>query len=243
MLQAPILHFYSLDSTNNRAAQMIDADTAQPGLTIVAEEQSAGRGQRGNVWKDEPAQSLLMSIVLQPTVPIDAQFSFSAAIAVSVAEAIQSWDESLEIRIKFPNDIIINDKKAAGILIENSLRGNNWTHSIVGIGINLLQKSFPPDLPNATSLYILTGKECHSSLILNKVRTNIIQNTYSPYLQSFLNRYNQLLYRKNQLQTFSIENELFIATIIEVNGKGQLQLRFEDGTIRLFSHGEISWQW
>lgn len=243
MLQAPILHFYSLDSTNNRAAQMIDADTAQAGLTIIAQEQSSGKGQRGNIWSDEAGKSLLMSIILQPTVAIDAQFSFSAAISVAVAEAIQSLDPSMDVRIKFPNDIIINDKKAAGILIENSLRGNNWTHAIVGIGINLLQKEFPKHLPNATSLFLATGKEWTQEEILNMVRTKAIENTSTPFLKHYLDRYNQLLYKRSQIQTFANGEEVFDSIILGVDEKGQLFLQFADASIKNFAHGKLNWVW
>ena len=93
MLQAPILRFDILESTNNYAAKIIDADKAQAGLTIVAREQSAGRGQRGNSWKGGHNQSLLMSIVLRPTTPIDEQFVFLSTVAVAVAQAIQSVDQ------------------------------------------------------------------------------------------------------------------------------------------------------
>lgn len=242
MLQAPILHFYSLDSTNNRAAQMIDADTAQPGLTIVADVQTAGKGQRANVWDAEPAQSLLMSIVLQPKVSVDAQFTFLAAVALAVAQSIQELDESLAVRIKFPNDIIINDKKAAGILIENSLRGNAWTHAIVGVGINVLQKSFVNHL-NATSLLLSTGKEYAFQDLLASVRKNIIHFTRESYLKGFLDRYNELLYQRNRIQKFSIAGQIFEAKIMGVNEDGQLVLLLKDGVTKAFSHGELQWIW
>jgi len=242
VLQAPVLHFKSLESTNNRAAQMIDADTAQPGLTIVADVQTAGKGQRGNVWEAEPAQSLLMSIVLQPKVSVEAQFAFLAAVALAVAQAIQQLDETIVVRIKFPNDIIVNDKKAAGILIENSWRGNNWTHSIVGVGVNVLQRSFV-DLPNATSLYLSTGKEYSCQDLLVSLRTNIVHFTSNFQQNEALERYNELLFGRNRLQAFALANQEFEAKIMGVNEDGQLVLLFRDGVIKAFSHGELQWIW
>lgn len=242
VLQAPIIRFDSLDSTNNRAAQMIDADTSEEGLTIVALEQTAGKGQRGNVWKGEPAQSLLMSIVLQPKVPIDAQFSFSAAVAVAVATVIQDLEPELNVCIKFPNDIIINDKKAAGILIENSLRGNIWTHAIVGTGINIHQRTFD-GLPNATSLFLATKKVWDMDVILHLARQKIIEYTRGRNLDYYLKCYNDLLYKRRERQTFSENGSSFSAIVLNVNAAGQLVLQLEEGKICAYAHGELSWVW
>ncbi len=242
VLQAPIIRFDSLDSTNNRAAQMIDADTSEEGLTIVALEQTAGKGQRGNVWKDEPAQSLLMSIVLQPKVTLEAQFSFSAAVAVAVATLIQDLEPALNVYIKFPNDIIINDKKAAGILIENSLRGNLWTHAIVGTGINLRQRSFK-QLPHATSLYLATKKDWDIDMVMHLLRQKIVEYTRGRNLDYYLKCYNDLLYRRGLRQRFSENGSVFEAIVLEVNASGQLLLQIEEGNIQAYAHGELAWVW
>lgn len=242
MLQAPILYFDSIDSTNNRAAQMIDADKSVEGLTLVTQQQTSGKGQRGNVWKDEVGQSLLMSIVLQPKVPVDAQFSFSAAVAVAVAHVLQSLDAGLDVRIKFPNDIIINDKKAAGILIENSLRGSNWTHAIVGAGINILQQNFE-NLPNATSLFMASQKEFDPNQIMHLIRKEIIENTRSSDLSPFLKAYNELLYKRGSAQYFSEQGTIFEAIIKGVNDKGQMELLMPDHKSAFYSNGELAWVW
>lgn len=242
MLQAPILRFDTLDSTNNYAARLIDADTAQAGLTIVAGQQSAGRGQRGNSWSDLPSQSLLMSIVLQPTMAIDAQFSFLAAVAVAVAKSIQELDESLEVRIKFPNDIIVNDKKAAGILIENSLRGSLWTHAIVGVGVNVLQTEFK-NLPNATSLFLESGKSFLIEELMCKTRSLIIENSLALPDKNYIDEYNKLLYKTNETQLFEIDNNLIEVKILGANAQGYLQVQLPDGTVKKLAHGSFSWVW
>lgn len=242
VLQAPILRFDTLDSTNNRAAQMIDADKSVPGLTIITKEQTAGKGQRGNTWKDEPGQSLLMSVVLKPQVPVEAQFSFSASIAVAVASVLQDLAPFLAVRIKFPNDIIINDKKAAGILVENSLRGNLWTHAIVGTGINVHQRNFD-GLPNATSLFLAAQKEFDTEMLMQLLRAKIIEYTHGDKLDAYITRYNELLYKRGQKQIFSKEGEVFEALILGVGVSGQLELELSDGSTVAYPHGILGWVW
>jgi len=242
VLQAPILRFDILDSTNNRAAQLIDADTSVEGLTIVTQQQSAGKGQRGNVWKDEAGQSLLMSIVLQPRVTAEAQFSFSAAVAVAVADALTAISPDMDIRIKFPNDIIINDKKAAGILIENAFRGNSWTHAIVGIGINVLQEGFD-GLPRATSLFRELRKMVEPELVLQLVRQKVVEYTRGSNLEYYRKCYNLMLYKQAGIQRFSEQGVLFDAIVVQANAAGQLELQLEDGHIKQYSHGELAWIW
>ncbi|MBL7712256.1 MAG: biotin--[acetyl-CoA-carboxylase] ligase [Chitinophagaceae bacterium] len=242
VLQAPILRFDILDSTNNRAAQLIDADTSVEGLTIITREQSAGKGQRGNTWKDEAGLSLLMSIVLQPRVSTDAQFSFSAAVAVAVADALSALGPDMDVRIKFPNDIIINDKKAAGILIENAFRGSSWTHAIVGIGINVLQQEFT-DLPHATSLLRELRKRVEPELVLQLVRQKVVEYTRGSNLEYYRKCYNLMLYRQAAVQRFSEQGVPFDAIIVQANAAGQLELQLEEGNIKAYHHGEVSWIW
>jgi BirA family transcriptional regulator, biotin operon repressor / biotin---[acetyl-CoA-carboxylase] ligase len=243
VLQAPILRFDKLDSTNNYAAQMIDADTSQPGLTIIAHQQTAGKGQRGNIWNDVPDESLLMSIILQPKETVDEHFSFSAAVAVAVAELVQSLDELITVRIKFPNDIIIDDKKAAGILIENSIRGNTWTHAIVGVGINVLQHHFDNSLSNATSLFLATKKTWVMEGLLLAVRQRIIEYTMNRSSETMLAQYNQLLYKKGQMQKFSDGADVFERRVCIVNRHGKLILQDGAGNVMDYAHGQLKWVW
>jgi BirA family biotin operon repressor/biotin-[acetyl-CoA-carboxylase] ligase len=243
IIEAPIVRLHQVDSTNNHAARMIDADKAQAGLTILAEEQAAGKGQRGNVWKDEPGQSLLMSIIIYPNVATDGQFSFNAAVAVAVAQVLQKLVPQIDVKIKWPNDIIVNDKKAAGILIENTFRGSNWSHSIIGLGLNVLQSYFPPELPNAHSLFLATHKLFSIEELMQLLREQIIRNTYNNNLQPFLTEYNRLLYKLGKQQKFMNQEQEFSAEIMGVNNNGQLVLKHADGRTEAYTHGILTWIW
>src|SRR5690348_4069694 len=192
-----IIELDSIDSTNNYAMALIDADKAQHGLTVTARRQTAGKGQRGKQWLDELGQSLLMSIIVVPQCGLEDQFAFNASVAVSVAEILEEIYKNWQIRIKWPNDIIINDKKAGGILIENIIRGGTWSYSVIGIGINILQTGFPAELPYATSLKIASGRSFKIAELRQQICNRILEYTSGEITSSLiLQRYNELLYKK-----------------------------------------------
>lgn len=241
---APIIELDTIDSTNNYAMQLIDADTAQHGLTITTLQQTKGKGQRGRQWSDVPGQSLLMTIVCVPDRAIDAQFAFNAAIAVAVAEVLQDLNENWHVSIKWPNDIIINDKKAGGILIENILRGSEWSYAVIGLGLNILQDHFPDSLPFATSLKIASGKEFKPTEIRDKIRENILRYVDSKKSTADIMRlYNQSLYRKGDAQKFTDGSTDWPAIIQGTMADGTLQVRTADGDIVHYTHGVVAWKW
>ncbi len=224
--------------------RLADADTAQPGLTITAASQTGGKGQRGKTWADEPGQSLLMSVITSPDCGLDSQFLFNACVATAIADALQALDEHWDVRIKWPNDIIINDKKAGGVLIENVLRGNKWVWAIVGLGLNVLQDHFPPELPYATSLRIASGRNYQLDDLLDLVRKRILENTAQiSNPGAIMERYNASLFRKGEMQEFYNDDLVVNATVLQAMPNGQLEVALEDGTITYYTHGTINWRW
>ena len=223
---------------------LIDGNTAQHGLTIVADSQTGGKGQRGKTWADEPGQSLLMSIILVPRYELAHQFMFNASVAVAVAKVLQELYTVWRVRIKWPNDIIINDKKAGGILIENVLRGNSWTHSVVGLGLNILQDSFPPELPFAISLKIASGIDFERAGLLHDVRNALLENTMNiTPLSEQLMRYNQLLYQRGQKQVFYDSSARWETTILGALSDGTLEVQPESGCVVAYQHGQALWEY
>lgn len=224
--------------------QLIDADTAQAGLTIVAAEQSMGRGQRGRVWFAASGQSLLSSIVCTPKYPIEQQFVFSAAVALAIADELTALYEHWRVAIKWPNDIIINDKKAGGILIENVLRGAAWSYSIVGLGLNVCQQMFPNDLPFATSLKIASGKDYALAEMLERMRRAILSASVSPLsISEVMDGYNSYLFRQGNLQSFCEGPVEWKARVIAVSSDGTLGVETEDGIAHRYTHGVVAWKW
>jgi BirA family biotin operon repressor/biotin-[acetyl-CoA-carboxylase] ligase len=244
-LDAPIIELDTIDSTNNYAMRLIDADTAQAGLTVWARAQTKGKGQRGRLWKDAPGESLLSSFVCSPECTLEDQFVFNAAVAVAIADVLAHLYEGWDVRIKWPNDIIINDKKAGGILIENVLRGNTWSFSIIGLGLNVAQSSFPADLPFATSLTQASGGKLFPvPQIFHQMRESIYRKTLNiSHLEGIMNEYNDFLYRKDCSQSFTSGSQEWRATIRSTRRNGQLDVEMADGSIMHYTHGAQEWRW
>jgi BirA family biotin operon repressor/biotin-[acetyl-CoA-carboxylase] ligase len=236
----------AIDSTNNYAMRLIDADRASSGLTIVAKEQTAGKGQRGKTWESAAGESLLMTIIVKPDMPVSSLFSFHALVVVAIARVLQKLCENIPVAIKWPNDIILNDKKAVGILVENVLRGQNWSYSIVGLGVNVLQETMPPALPHATSLKMATGKEFSFQDLHRQLRTHILTEIAAQHLPTdIMRRYNELLFRKDTLQRFILKSSsaALQAYISHTDTEGQLHLRHTNGLETAYKHGELNWVW
>ena len=239
-----LIELDSTDSTNNYAMRLIDADKAQPGLTITANSQTGGKGQRGKTWVDTPGQGLLMSIIAAPRHTIQQQFLFSAAVAVAIANVLQKLHSEWQINIKWPNDIIINDKKAGGVLIENVLRGSNWAHAIVGFGLNISQDSFPADIPHATSLKIASGLDFDRAMVRDLVRSGILTAIANPGpAAGQMEEYNALLYKRGRKQRFSNASGSWEAGILSTFPDGRLEVQLEDGSITHYTHGQVTWDY
>ena len=237
-----LIRLDNTDSTNNYAMQLVNDDKAHHGLTITAQSQHSGKGQRGRKWADVPGKSLLMSIIITPQMPISAQFAFSASIAVAVVNVLQKLLPSCPVQIKWPNDIIVNDKKAGGILIENALRGSLWTHSIVGIGLNILQESFPDNLPAATSLLIASGQTLQVDEIRDELRSAIVACSARPVKTSaIMDTYNQLLFHRGKQQLFTRNDETWYATIVQAHEDGTLEVLTSEGYTDFYIHGQVKW--
>ncbi|MGH2552823.1 MAG: biotin--[acetyl-CoA-carboxylase] ligase, partial [Chitinophagaceae bacterium] len=173
----PFIELQSVDSTNNYARQQIHAGLAHHGMAIFSHEQRSGKGQRGKTWSSEKNHNIILSIVIKPeTLLLNQQFMLSACVANAVHDFFVKY-AGTDTRIKWPNDLYWQDRKAGGMLIESIVNSgkpggidqqiifdsqqpvsSNWNWSVVGIGININQTVFPPDLPNPVSLKQIAGK-------------------------------------------------------------------------------------
>jgi BirA family biotin operon repressor/biotin-[acetyl-CoA-carboxylase] ligase len=239
-----ILHeFDTLNSTNTYAAELIAESTVKEGTVIVAHAQPEGRGQRGAGWESEANQNITTSIVLRPSfLAIDQQFNLNMAISLGVTDYLKSILKNESIKIKWPNDIYINDKKIAGILIENTLKGSLIGYSIIGIGLNVNQTEFISDAPNPVSLKMITGSYFtikDSLLQLYKfievrylqLRTNNTEKLKIDYLER--------LYRFEEWHNYIVNEKLMTARITGINEQGRLQTEDSLGNSNLWDLKEI----
>lgn len=239
-----IIELDTVDSTNNYAMQLIDANKAYNGLTITARTQTGGKGQRGRTWMDNAGDALLMSVIITPKQAIPQQFVFNSSVAVAVATVLQNISGIPGIYIKWPNDIIVNDKKAGGILIENVLRGSTWAYSVIGIGLNINQEVMPEGLPFATSLANVTGKKFNIPGLRDAICRGISDTISGQASEAeIMTRYNHLLYKRGEKQVFRSESGVWEALIVRAHSNGTLELQTEDGRRTCYQHGDIQWEW
>ncbi len=229
--------FNSLDSTNNVALSRLP--DIPSGTVIAAREQTAGRGQRGNTWFTEPGKNLTFSIVLKPEglAAGDAHL-LNYLASVAVAEFLDGYGVSC--CIKWPNDIYVGRKKICGILVENSLSGGCVAASVIGIGININQTQFP-QLANATSLSLVTGREYVLEDCLEAFMAvfESWQNRLSSLSEAFTSRLFQKGVQARYID-YLRSNEEFTGTILGVSQDGRLIIH-DGATERLYRFKEVGY--
>ena len=164
----PRFHFDAIDTTMREATERADAG-APEGTLVLAEAQTAGRGRLGRSWMSEPGTGLYFSLVLRPNVPAAQAPALTLALGLGVADGLA---EAAGIRcdLRWPNDILLGDKKCAGILVEMSSEGKSVRYAVAGMGINVNQTTMPPELSQlATSLLIETGRRHDRDTVLDSV--------------------------------------------------------------------------
>ena len=201
--------------------------------------QTAGRGQRGNVWYSDAGHNLTFSIYLLPQhVPACEQFSISQAISLGVCRYLDS--RGVEATVKWPNDIYVGGNKICGILISHTLSGASIKDTIAGIGLNINQQEFPQEIPNPTSLNLATGK---TYVIENELEAllNQIFYEYDAIGPSTPQRYLDRLYLKDEPHTFTVAatKEKLDGCITGVAPDGRLIIAGKDGSNQLFAFKEI----
>ena len=152
-----IVRLDTVDSTQSVAFALAERGAADR-TVVVADQQLAGRGRRGRTWRAPAGTSLLASIVVRPRLPQSLLSTLSLTTAVAVAEALRRVAK-VDARLKWPNDVLVAGRKVAGILLESRMSGGASVVTIIGVGINLGQREFPPDLAEgATSIALETGQ-------------------------------------------------------------------------------------
>ena len=235
----------SVESTNNYAIEKIKQGFGVNGKTWFAKEQWGGRGQRGKSWVSESGKNIILSIIIKPNqLFIEKPFFFSSLIASTCKHFIADLN-IINVKIKWPNDIYINDRKAGGILIENIYKGNEWQWAVVGIGINVNQLDFEDELYPKTSIL----KECSViydpldlSYKLYQLLMKVIEEINEQNFKNGLLLLNTNLYKKGELVSFFKKNETIDAEIISVNENGQLEVEANETDYK-FNVGEVKIDW
>lgn len=230
----------SVDSTNNYAMAMVHAGMASHGMGWFAREQTAGKGQRGREWLGEPGQNIALSVVLEPLHLKNAgQFALSMLVGL-VCHSFFAAMAGDETSIKWPNDLYWRDRKAGGVLIENSYHGRNWKYAVVGMGININQVNFTSGAKKPVSLKQITGKTFDTVELAKELQALLVQKFAAfgkKELAALETEYNTYLYKRNQPVKLKKGPQVFETTIKKVNMEGQLIT--EDAVERSFEFGEV----
>ncbi|MBK7133315.1 MAG: biotin--[acetyl-CoA-carboxylase] ligase [Bacteroidales bacterium] len=231
----------NLPSTNTYASQILRTKNSKEGTVIYTNYQSAGRGYAGNGWESEDGKNLLFSILLYPTVvnPAD-QFIISMAISLGICDFLESHIPVC--RVKWPNDIYVNNDKIAGILIENTIMGNMLEDSVAGIGLNLNQVKFLSDAPNPVSLKMITGKEYDLNDSLLRLATYLdkrYKQVLSEKFTQLREEYTSKLFRLNEWASYRDGTGVFTGRIISVSENGRLHVETKPGSINEYSFKEV----
>jgi BirA family transcriptional regulator, biotin operon repressor / biotin---[acetyl-CoA-carboxylase] ligase len=237
----PLVQLQSVDSTNSVASQFLKEGRGEEGTVILAVHQTGGRGQGNNKWISESGSNLLFSIILKPDfLPAYKQFYLS----MSVAMGIRSYLSGLGIPalIKWPNDIVVNRKKLAGVLIENSILSGNLNSSVIGIGLNVNQRVFPSELPDPTSMALEAGHPFELSGTLRELLSSMeysIQILYQGKLGEIRTAYLNQLWLMNTVAAFRDQTGTFRGRIVDIAETGELMVRGADGNTRTYGFQEV----
>jgi|ERR1700757_4367111 len=240
-----ILELDEIESTNTYATNLIKEIQVAEGTIVLTHKQTKGRGQVGNTWQAESGKNLTFSLVLHPSfLSVDKQFYLSKITSLAVFGMLTDFlNTSLyDIKIKWPNDILVNDKKIAGILIENILRGNFLQNSVIGVGININQQSFNNVDKLATSLGILLQKDFDLKEMLyvfckhfEALYLSLKQNNFSKISHAYFKQ----LYKFDEWAVYQSKNQKFTAKITRVEENGLLVLTTEQNELLKFNFKEV----
>ena len=263
-----------LDSTNNEAIRK--AGSLDNMSVIAASHQTAGRGPRGNAWHAEAGENLTFSIFLRFRTPSDdregsfpeimAADQFVLSETATLAQCRFLKRKGIDARIKWPNDIYAGNRKISGMLVENSLNGKYLATSVIGIGLNVNQTCFPPELPNPTSMSLLTGSHYELRTLLGEfmeVFTETVLMMNGIPHEELKELYEMELYRKGEQVMFldisgrpaylpanpvmsgnpggRSDETYFTGTVKGVSDTGMLQVMLPDGRVREFGFKEIAY--
>jgi BirA family biotin operon repressor/biotin-[acetyl-CoA-carboxylase] ligase len=220
-----IIRLDSVDSTNNFTAMLVKDRLIDHGTVILAEEQTKGRGQSGNRWHSEKGKNLTFTLFIKPRgLPLANQFQLAVFVSVSILEMLSAL--GIEAKIKWPNDILVNEKKIAGILIENTIEEGLIRGSILGIGLNVNQYYF--DVQNSVSMVHILGEEKDKTIVLNALinRLHINWEKFNSVEGNALlmNCYLNHLFGKDEQREFIINGEQKTGIIRGVDDFGHLSL-------------------
>lgn len=229
MIPARIHRYGTVTSTNDIAIEMLHRGEPE-GTVVAALSQSSGRGRRGRRWIDRPGDCALISLVLTPGKPLSEMGELTFVISLGVADYL-AIDHGLDPALKWPNDVLVSDKKIVGILVETV--GN--LGAVAGIGLNVNQVELADEIKNtATSVAIETGRQSNIDEVCERFAAKVLE-VYESYLangfEHILNRWLERMWGVGRMVEVSSESGSVTGIIDGVEPTGELIVKGADGNL------------
>ena len=232
-----LIKLNATDSTNSYLKTLCANELVTDYTAVITKNQINGRGQMGTVWSSQSHKNLTFSIYKDVSgFRLEHPFYISMVVALALLKTLQFFSIS-KLSVKWPNDILSDNKKICGVLIENLVKQSNFSSSIIGIGLNVNQVDFD-NLPKASSLKLITGRVYDIDEIANVIIKNLkhyFNLLNKGNLDALKTKYESFLFRKNKPSTFQdAEGVVFSGFIKGVSNSGNLQVLLEDEIIKEF---------
>lgn len=227
-----IIRLPETQSTNSIAIEILSKDRPEEGCVIIADHQTAGKGTDTNSWESERGKNLTFSLILYPSIAADQQFLLNKAISLGIYDFMVAELSGHKVSIKWPNDIYVEDKKACGILIQNSVMGDKLDYMVIGIGLNVNQTFFTSNAPNPVSMKMISGLDYNLEDLLQKLLHSIFDRYTSirPATTGKIeNDYQSALYRLGEWHEYMVKGTKSNSRIKGTSVYGQLVLENETG--------------
>jgi BirA family biotin operon repressor/biotin-[acetyl-CoA-carboxylase] ligase len=233
-----IQYYPKLDSTNAKAWELVSENT-QNGTVVITDNQTKGRGRQSNKWISIPDKSLTFSIILYPNAPPNKINLYSLIAGLAITDCLNEYD--IQAKLKWPNDILIKGKKAGGILCESKINGGVIKSMVIGIGLNVNDKTeeFPEVLrKNATSLMIENGKQYQLEILLAKFLNHLEHRIKNKETNLQLLDWEKRCAHLNQKVTFHSGNENVTGVFKGLSSNGQAVITINNEEV-IFDSAEI----
>ncbi len=233
-----IQYYPKLDSTNTKAWELVSENT-QNGTVVITDNQLKGRGRQSNKWISTPGKSLTFSVILYPNAPPNKINLYSLITGLAITDCLNEYD--IQAKLKWPNDILINGKKAGGILCESKISGGVIKSMVIGIGLNVNERieEFPEVIrKNVTSLMIENGKQYQIELLLTNILNHLEHRIKNKETNLQLLDWEKRCAHLNQTVTFRSGNENVTGVFIGLSSSGQAIIVINNKEV-IFDSGEI----
>ena len=240
-----IIKLDAIDSTNSFLKKKMSNIEIDDFTIVYSQNQFKGRGRANKQWISEPNKNLAFSLFRRiKKYEMEHIFLLNVIVSISILELLKKYSVK-EASVKWPNDIMVKNKKISGVLIENKFKKNNSINSVIGVGLNINQTDFS-GLNNATSIINEIGYPVEIDSLVNElafiIKSNFKFVESNPNLG--IDKYNTKLYMKNQIVRFKNNiSEIKVGKIVKVDFSGNLMIMSEKGKIEYYKENEINFLW